>query len=190
MRLWIFEKNEKFVLNYRLYTWAQYYRAHADQLDFLNYLKHNPQTNEGPQKSLWPRQTSIRRGESKSTVYIFVGNLFSHVSKNERPNMDHTKIDSTDLDSLRRELSHDCLGIFVALLVCQGIIFCACLADRQSSCTKDPKLRTKPLGEKNSTLPWPKLNYYFLGCFWKITSHIMIMELLVTAQLDAPRRKL
>ena len=49
---------------------------------------------------------------------LFVGALFSHVIKNERPKIDHTKIDKADLDSSRRELSVGGLGFVVALSVC------------------------------------------------------------------------
>ena len=57
-----FEKSKKrcFVLNYRWYTRARYYRAHTDQLDFLNKLKRSIyKQTEAPQKDLRPRQTSI-----------------------------------------------------------------------------------------------------------------------------------
>ena len=37
----IFENNKKqyFALNYRWYAWAWYYQAHANQLEFLTYIK-------------------------------------------------------------------------------------------------------------------------------------------------------
>ena len=40
-------KNQSFLLKYRWSTQTQYYPAHTDQLDFLNQLKINCQTNRG-----------------------------------------------------------------------------------------------------------------------------------------------
>ena len=69
---------------------------------------------------------------------VFFGTLFSHVSshvsKNERPKMDHTKIDTADLDSPCRELSNSGLGIAVALLVCRWIILCVRIPKEHSLC--------------------------------------------------------
>ena len=48
---------------------------------------------------------------------IFVGTLFSRVSKNKTPKIDFIKIVTADLNFPRRELSNGGLGIVVALLV-------------------------------------------------------------------------
>ena len=63
---------------------------------------------------------SIQRGKSDSTWSIFILTLFLHVSKNERPKMNFTKIDQADLDSPCQELSNGGLGIVVALAVFFG----------------------------------------------------------------------
>ena len=54
---------------------------------------------------------------------IFVGTLFSHVSKNMTPKIDFTKIVTADLNAPYRELSNGGLRIAVALLVCWQIDF-------------------------------------------------------------------
>ena len=66
-------KIDVYELNYRWYAQARYYQAHADQLDFLNYVtkKLIAGQTEAPQKDLRTRQSSIRRGESDCALTIF-----------------------------------------------------------------------------------------------------------------------
>ena len=54
---------------------------------------------------------------------MFVGALFSLVSKNKRPKNDHRKINPEDLNSPRRELFNGGLGIVIVPLVRWKIIF-------------------------------------------------------------------
>ena len=75
------------------------------------------------QKDLRPRQTRIRRGESKSAGFFFVGAMFSLVLKTKRPKNDHRNWNPEDLGSPRREISNGGLVIVVALLVCWHINF-------------------------------------------------------------------
>ena len=66
-------------LNYYWHTQARYYRVHEDQLDFLKLTKKmisGPVRTEVLQEDLRPLNKSIRQGEFKSTVSIFVRTLF------------------------------------------------------------------------------------------------------------------
>ena len=54
---------------------------------------------------------------------IFVGTLFSHVSKNKTATLDFTKIVTADLNFPRQELSNGGLGIVVTPLVCWQLDF-------------------------------------------------------------------
>ena len=94
---------------------------HAYQLHFLKQLcrKSSPVQTETSQKDLRPR---IRRGDSKSAVYILFGRYLEDYLK--RSEIGLTKIYTADLDSPRRELSNGCLGIAVhSLYVFSGLIF-------------------------------------------------------------------
>ena len=51
---WIlYSKKMRHALNYCWYTWARYYRAHANQLDFLKYIKNQFPNNPRHLRRVW-----------------------------------------------------------------------------------------------------------------------------------------
>ena len=81
-----------FCNSYHLYMRAKYYRGHAYQLHFLRTTRKSiPVQSEATQKDLRPLHRSIRRGESKSAVFIFVWTLFGKLFWKKKIKMYHTK---------------------------------------------------------------------------------------------------
>ena len=97
-------------MNYRWYTRARYYRAHADQLYFLNSLttlKINSRTNRGTSKGFETPADEYLMRQIQICFDFFVGTLFPL----KRSKIDFTKIVKVDLDSLCQELSNGGLGM-------------------------------------------------------------------------------
>ena len=127
-RLWIFEislKTDEYELNYRWYSWARYYRAHANQLDLLGCFKTiNCRTNQGiSERSKTLADKYLTRQIRFFFDYFCSDPVFTWFKKWEVKN-EFYKIVKEDLDSPCR----DPFGFFRQLISCRLIL------DVQSSC--------------------------------------------------------
>ena len=83
----LFSKKNDQSLNYRWYARAWFYRAHADQLDFLKYNKINSRMNRGTSEG---SETSAGEYSTRwiqiCVIYFCLGNIWKVILKEEVKN--------------------------------------------------------------------------------------------------------